>query len=379
MTRSASRSSGAPSVDVDGDHDDRRGRERGRDLAEGGGAHLRVEPAAHAGAPGVALELLRARREPHLLGVREVEREMRGRRVAAQRVHLEAAQDDLLQPGRVVGLEAPRRDRVPPDPLLEAAHPLRVAERADARREEVEEDAEREDVAARVRAVAEDLLGRHVGRRPVRDAELLVHEVRELVVVREAEVDERRLARLAHHDVRRLDVEVDDVLVVEVAERGRDLDPDPGDLGVGERELVELREERLPRDVLHHDVGLHGEVARGDELRHVDARQAREDHLLHLEADDRGRILALEHRGDLHEERHRDPGPLDAPQRRHAARVNEVADHEPVHDGALLDADARVHREVTGPTAAARRTSRAAPRAGSSSRPPRPRTGRGGS
>src|SRR5262249_36696150 len=58
------------------------------------------------------------------------------------------------------------------------------------------------------------------------------------------------------------------------------------------------------------------EVARGDEFRHVRARETRQDHLLDLEGDDGQRILAAPQQRDLHQDREIDIGPLDAPDAR---------------------------------------------------------------
>ena len=80
-------------------------------------------------------------------------------------------------------------------------------------------------------------------------------------MVGEPVVDEDRLAGRAEEDVRRLHVEVHDVLAVEVVERVGDLRADAGDLVVREREPLEAGEEGPARDPLHDDVGLDREVA----------------------------------------------------------------------------------------------------------------------
>src|SRR5581483_6458110 len=98
----------------------------------------------------------------HLPRMLQIEADL-GRGVMAQlRLDLEAAQDDLLQPGRDVRTQAARRRRI----VIEAAAPLpdrgRLAERPLAGGEEIENDAEREQVAARIVADADELLGRDI-------------------------------------------------------------------------------------------------------------------------------------------------------------------------------------------------------------------------
>ena len=95
----------------------------------------------------------------------------------------------------------------------------------------VEDDAERKDVAAPVHGRAGDLFGRHVVRRPeklarrgqIRRSDLGDPEIRDL-----------HLAVGRDHDVRRLDVAMDDSLAVSVVERLGDLPDDVGDLVGGE-------------------------------------------------------------------------------------------------------------------------------------------------
>ena len=91
------------------------------------------------------------------------------------------------------------------------------------------------------------LLRRHVGRGAVGQPELLLHQVGQLVVLRQPEIDQHGFARGAEHDVARLDVEMDDMLAVQVVERGRDLPADLGDLIVGQRQFAKPAVERLAR------------------------------------------------------------------------------------------------------------------------------------
>jgi hypothetical protein len=52
--------------------------------------------------------------------------------------------------------------------------------------------------------------------------------------------------------------------------------------------VIDQRFERFAGDTLVDDVGLHVEIADGDAAQHVPAGKPRQDHLLHLEADDGG-------------------------------------------------------------------------------------------
>ena len=95
--------------------------------------------------------------------------------------------------------------------------------------------------------IALHLLGRHVGPGADRHRELLGQQVGQLLVARQAEVDQHRLAVVAQDDVAGLQVEVDDVLAVQVVQRDRDLDADLDDLVERQRRLVEARPQRVAR------------------------------------------------------------------------------------------------------------------------------------
>ena len=192
------------------------------------------------------------------------------------------------------------------------------------RSKEIEQDAQGEQVAARIVADAEQLLGRHVGRRAEGQPELLLHQVGKLIVMREAEVEENGFAVRPEHDVARLDVEMDDMLPMQIVQSRGDFHADVGDLRIGQREIRQPRQQRLAGDPFHHDVGLHGKIAGGNEFWNVRAGQARQDHLLHFETDDGGWILAFADSRHLHQHRHRRVGARDAPERRHAAPVHDV-------------------------------------------------------
>jgi hypothetical protein len=124
----------------------------------------------------------------------------------------------------------------------------------------IEHHAGREQVAARVVADEADLLGRHVGRGPHRQLELLLEQVGKQVVPRQAEVDQHRPSpslpsgSRRSMTVARLDVEVDDALPVQVVQRRRDPGAELRDLVDGQRRGVEALAQRAALDPLHDDV-----------------------------------------------------------------------------------------------------------------------------
>jgi hypothetical protein len=103
----------------------------------------------------------------------------------------------------------------------------------------------------------------------------------------------------------RLDIKMNHILPVQIVQGCGNFQPDLDNLGVGQRQLGEPLQQRFSRNAFHHDIGLHAEVARRNELWNVDAGQARQNHLLHLEADDRRRILAFGEFRYLHQHRRR--------------------------------------------------------------------------
>ena len=192
--------------------------------------------------------------------------------------------------------------------------------------------------------------------------------------MRQAEIDQHAFARWAKHDAARLDVVMNDVLPVQVGQRGRDLSADHPRLFIGDRQLVDPAVQRLAGDALHDDVGLPVEIAGAETAGHVRAGQPRHDHLLHLEADDGRRILALGNPRDLHQQRHIDAGMGHRPQRRHAALVDALPDREAVQLRAGFDCGFTIPHF---PRAGDRPASAAGRWRGSGPPPPRHRTARG--
>ena len=101
--------------------------------------------------------------------------------------------------------------------------------------------------------VAEDLLGRHVRGRP--DARAGHGQVVVVVLVaRDAEIHQLHAALARDHDVRGLDVAVDDAAVVHVIEGARDLHRDDrGDVVGQAAAALEQVIQVDAADVLHHD------------------------------------------------------------------------------------------------------------------------------
>jgi hypothetical protein len=231
----------------------------------------------------------------------QVKGQLRGRGVAVFGVDLQAMQDDLLHPRRQVGAQHARRDGLLVQPSAQAAHARGRAERARAGGEVVQDDAQGEQVAARVGAVVQHLLRGDVRSGAHGQAELLGQQVGQPIVARQAKIDQHGVAVGPEHDVARLDVVMDDVLLVQIVQGLGDARADARDLVHGQRQLLEAGAQRLPLQQFHDDVGLRLESAAGDPARHVRAVQHRQDHLLDLEADDGRRIVAQQR--DLHHRR----------------------------------------------------------------------------
>ncbi len=170
------------------------------------------------------------------------------------------------------------------------------------RRELVEQHAEREEVAARIAAIGLQLLGRHVGRRARSEVLLLGEEIGIVRVAREAEVDEHGLARWPQDEVLRLEIEMDDVLLVHAVHGVGERRTDARHLLRCERRTLGACRERRAVDPFHRDVRRGGEITGGHEPRHVASREGGQDHELHLEAHDAEGRLAHADRRHLHDD-----------------------------------------------------------------------------
>jgi hypothetical protein len=117
--------------------------------------------------------------------------------------------------------------------------------------------------------------------------------------MRQAEIDQHGFAAGTEHDAARLDIVMDDMLPMQIGKRRRSLAGDAHRLFKWERQIGEPAVQRLSGDPLDHDVRLAREVAGAETDRHMRFRQPRQDHLLHLEANDGGRNVALGYGGDF--------------------------------------------------------------------------------
>ena len=216
------------------------GTRRGLEASRGHAAAECLQPPG----AGAARSALGAR---HLRGIREVERNFGGGGIALAVVDLQAVQDDFLEPIGHGGAHGARRRRIEVQPPAKLRQRARPAEWEPARRERVEQRAQREEVAARIAADAEDLLRRHVLPVADRGAHLLGKQIGIMAVVREAEIDERRFAAGAIQHVGRLEVEVDHVLPVDLVQRERELRAERGHLVGRARRLASTP--RKPSDV----------------------------------------------------------------------------------------------------------------------------------
>ncbi len=128
--------------------------------------------------------------------------------------------------------------------LVNQLREVLALERALAGEDLVEHQAERVDVAARRDLAACQLLRRHVGGRAGAD--------RFARDARQAEVGEADLAGAVEHDVRGLEIAVDDVALVRGGEAGADLPRDLERALLGESsDAPQQRREILAVDVLH--------------------------------------------------------------------------------------------------------------------------------
>ncbi len=215
-------------------------RERPRHGVGGQGREGPPQIGHQVGAGGVAI--LRRLREGPLENRIHLGRQGRIERRGRARILVQDAVDD-------------RGDRVP-------------LERPRAGQELVQHDAQREEIAASVEVAPLDLLRGHVGRRPEQDTGL--GEVRRRVLG-EAEVGHLQGAVFQHHQVRRLDVAVHDVILMRIVERRRRL----GHHVENARQRQEVPGfgvllQRLPLDELHGDEGDSGllaDVEDGDDVR----------------------------------------------------------------------------------------------------------------
>lgn len=262
----------------------------------------------------------------------QVERELRGGRMACVRIHFEATQDRLLQPARNRRHVAARRHRVLVEAAAQATLAARKAERPLRSGQVVQGHAQREQITAWIAAHAEHLLGRNVGRGAHRDVELLGQQVGQLRVARQPKIDEHdalvAVGTAMQQQVARLDVQMHHLLSMQVGQRDGRERAERSHTPGRDRRLVEQRAQRAATDLLHHQPRLVTLIAAGDEARHVRARKQRQQHALDLEADHLAHALAIGDARHLHEQGRPMIGMAHAPQRGHAALVQRLQQRE---------------------------------------------------
>ena len=188
----------------------------------------------------------------------------------------------------------------------------------------VEHRAQREHVAARVELLAAHLLGAHVEHRANEHA--LLGDGRLAARARDAEVEQLHGAVVQHHDVRGLEVAVDQPVAMHERQRVRHLQRDAQRLLEAEQLVLDDAVERAALEILHGDVALALELAvlvdRGDARVHEVRRVAR----LALEA--LVRLGVDLHVGAQDLERHRalEPNVARAVHRRQRALAEPVLD-----------------------------------------------------
>jgi hypothetical protein len=238
-------------------------------------------------------------REDRLVGqvAPDVRGELGGRGVAPVPLLRESLRRDRLDVAAEGAVHGPERRG-----LLLRDRSERVGQRAavevvgEALREQlVEDDAQRVDVAAdiEIRGVPRDLLGAHVGECPYDLADARVRRRVHVGVgrARHAEVEDLRLARLVDEHVPRLEIAVDDPLLVRVVNAVADPRDDLELLARRQAGLLGVLAQGGARDQLHREVRLRPGAgvggARFEDLRDARVMELAEQDGLLLEAPER--------------------------------------------------------------------------------------------
>ena len=286
-----------------------------------------------------------AGRHDDLLRMVQIEGEMRGGGITIGCFRFETTQHDLLEPFRQVGVNCTRWHRIHPQTLAQAGIGTRLAERQFARRQFVQHHADREQVAARIAAHADDLFGGHPRCRTDGLAGFLGEQIGIVRVAGESEIDQHGRAVGADHDVRRFQVEMAGILAMQVVRGECDGGTEFADRVDGERVgRVQETIERAAVDAFHHQIRVSGQVAGGDEAWDMRTGDGLQHLLLDFVTDDAAGPVAAEARS-LHHHRKagigRAIGIGDGMDGTHAARMQAVADAEAVDDRAGREATHR--------------------------------------
>ena len=95
--------------------------------------------------------------------------------------------------GGTAGLSTRGGDGIPPEPPAPIVGTLWFAEGTLASSQKIEIDPQRKKVAARIAALSEHLLGRDIGAGSNRALRFLLHQIGQLIVPRQPEIDQHRI------------------------------------------------------------------------------------------------------------------------------------------------------------------------------------------
>jgi hypothetical protein len=209
--------------------------------------------------------------------------EFAGRLVAELRRAGERLRQDAQQFGRELRPDVVAQPRLLVEDGVHRVYLVVAREGARARQHLAEDDAEGEEVAAAVDALAEQLLGRHVVDRPQNGARLRLDADERLLravggarglrardELGDAEVENLDVAVAADHQVLRLQVAVDDARLVRLRQPFGYLDGKLQRLDRLQGARTNLLPQRLALDVLHRHVGaatVFAELVDGEDVR----------------------------------------------------------------------------------------------------------------
>ena len=269
----------------------------------------------------------------------QIEQHLRGGLIPRRRVHLQRAQDHLLQPFGKGRDQRARRLWVAPQARAHLPQPFRLSEGFAPCRQLIGHGAQREDVAAQIVALPQVLLGRDIGEGAHRNLELFRQQIGQLVMPRQAKVDADHVPGRTAQEIGRLQVQMRDMLAVQVMHGPHHRHRKRHHFIRRARCGPKQRQQRPAVDPFGHQIGHHRKIAHGDHPRHMHAGQARQDHLLHLEADNRRCVIAVQDRGHFHDHRQRMIRMGHIPDRGEAAAIETGPQGEPVNLQPLMRPD----------------------------------------
>jgi hypothetical protein len=180
--------------------------------------------------------------------------------------------DDALQRLGNLRIQSARRRRHLVQNRVKQRRPVEMGEGSRGGCDLVEDTARGINIGARIGELGANLLGRHVRQRP----ELIVASAgrllsgRRLQELRNPEVENLHAPVTRHHDIRGLQIAMDDSVVVRRLQAVGQLDPERAHFRLGQRSVANALLERDAVDVFHDEVI---DIARGVEV--VDSRDVR--------------------------------------------------------------------------------------------------------